>query len=530
MSIVDRLIETRSISRANPKDPVLAEWFGGRSNTSAGVSVTPDSALRMSAVFACVRILSSTVASLPLHIYQYMDNGGRRRAKDHSLYDLLHNLPNKWQTSYEWRQLQAVHLLLRGNAYSYIVPGRRAVDQLIPLHPDRVTPFKAPDGTVAYEYVQDNGERKVLLGQEVHHLRGISLDGITGISPIEFNRETLGMTLAAEQFGASYFGNGTVIGGVLEHPNRLGDEAYARLKKSWADRHQGPQDAHKPAILEEGMKWVPLGVPPDQAQFLETRKFQISEIARIFGVPPHMLADVDKSTSWGSGIEEQGIGFVRYVLRPWLILWEQAISRDLLSETDRRDYYAEFNVDALLRGDSAARAEYYKAGINDGWLTRNEVRIKENENPIDGLDEPLQPLNMTAVGQQVEEPDESEESLRALHQDQFGRAMDRIVSCEVKALRRALNASDDVTDFERRASLFYGHHHGFVERHLEGLSGDVGRLRRDLITDSAQAIQTACQAGIGAVRDLLDMWDTSRAWDLTDHYAEQALQGVRHGN
>lgn len=391
MSILARAISPQArsgaVSVAHPRDPVLARIFGARSNTAAGVSVTPDNALQLSAVYACVRILSSAIASLPLQMYRRLENQGRTLATTHPLYPVLHHQPNPWQTSFEYREMQVGHLLLRGNAYSRIIStGGNPVAELIPLHPDRMEPFWAPNGTIAYRYQPEDGPPETLLQDEVHHIRGYSSDGLKGLSPIEMNRESIGLARASEEFGSRFFSNGANLGGVFEHPQALGDKAYDRLKESLKNEFAGgPHNAHKTAILEEGMKWTQIGVPPDQAQFLETRKFQVAEIARIFGVPPHMIADMEKSTTWGSGVEELSIGFVVYSLRPWLVRMEQAIYRDLLTTNGKRTFFAEFNVDGLLRGDSQARAEYYSKALGSGgapaWMTQDEVRQLENLNP-----------------------------------------------------------------------------------------------------------------------------------------------------
>lgn len=552
MSIIDRMlgtIETRaSFSEANPRDPIVAEWFAGRSNTAAGISVNAETSLKISAVSACVRILSSTLAALPLDVYRRLDRG-RERAADHSLYRTLHTQPNPWQTSFEWREMQQAALLLRGNSYDRIVSSpQQAVAALIPLHPDMVNPMRGQDGNLIYEYTPPDGPKEILLSDEVHHKRGLTIDGIKGISPIDYQRETLGLTLAAEKFGASYFGNGTVLGGVLESDQALSPEARNNVRDSWIQRFQGSDKSHGIAVLEQGLKWRPLGVAPEQAQFLETRAFQISEIARIFGVPPHMLADIEKTTSWGTGIEQQGIGFVVYSLMPWLKRWEQAIQRDLFSPSDQQTYFAEFNVDGLLRGDAKSRAEYYSKGILDGWLVRNEVRQKENLNPIDGLDEPLQPLNMAPVTEEAPEisedtdpadsesmqndSDQSRQLLEKLHGQQIEQALDRIVTCEVKALRRALNASKELPEsFDEKAGAFYANHKAFIIRHLNPLLGDkfCKQYASDHLIASVTELKDCIDAdGLQAASELLDRWEVSRAIELAADLADKALEEYRH--
>jgi HK97 family phage portal protein len=413
--LISAILETRAtLNKANPRDPVVADWWGGSSNTVAGSVVTPDSALRLTAVFAAIRLLSSSISSLPLITYNTTTDG-KQPATSSTLFTVLKDKPNKWQTSAEWREMMACHFLLRGNAYSQIVrDGSGRVRELIPLHPDRVTPFIVND-TIAYKYVPAEGGEKTFLAHEIHHWRGMSLDGVEGVSPITWARETIGLSMAAEDFGGAYFGNGTVLSGVLEHPNKLGDTAYDRLKKSWADRHQGVTQSHKPAILEEGMTWKQLGVKPEEAQFLETRKFQVAEIARLYGVPPHMIGDVDGSTSWGTGIEQQSIGFVTYSLNPILVKIEQAMKRDLLNLSSQSNMFVKFNTNALMRGDSASRADYYNKMWGLGSMNSDEIRAFEDMNKIEGGDQYFIPLNHTGLNDPVEpepepEPEPEEDS------------------------------------------------------------------------------------------------------------------------
>lgn len=482
MSVADRLFrggEMRSaVVSAHPRDPVIAGWFGGGA-TAAGVAVTPETAMQLSAVYACVRILATSVAMLPLKPYRNRSGGGREVAERHALFNLLRWQPNAWQTSFEWREMMMGHLLLRGNGYNYKEYGEDGrLRALKPLHPDRTHPFWAPNGRIAYSYTDEFGGTHVYLQDEILHLRGMSNDGLKGMSVVDNLRETIGLSAAAEQFGARYFGNGTVVSGVLQTDNELSDSAYERLKKDWASRHQGVSNAHNPAILEDGLKWQSLTVNPEEAQFLETRRFQVAEIARIFGVPPHMIADVSGSTSWGSGIESQGIGFVVYSLQPWLTRWEQAIKRDLLSGVQEKSLYVEFGVEGLLRGDSKARAEFYKALFGMGAISQNEIREKENMNPIENGDRYYVPLNMVDVASIAgadpanDEGDEQDDQLRQFHGRMLRQAVDKIVSCETRAIERALTScGDDVELLQQRLTEFYADHGKFLRRHLEPVAG-----------------------------------------------------------
>ncbi len=364
-----------------PRDPVVAAWFGGNSSAT-GLAVNADTAMRVTAVFRAVSILAQTFASLPLGVFQEQDDGGKVLDKQHPNYRLLHDQPNRWQTSFEWREMMAGHVALRGNGYSEIVStGGRAIDQLVPLHPDRVRPFRAPDGGVAYDYTPRDGPSRIILQSEMHHLRGFpAADGLRGMSPIEQCREAIGVALATEEHGARLFSNGARLGGVLKMTGHLkDDEARKKFLKSWREAHAGVRNAHKTALLEDGMEWQSIGLNSVDAQFLETRKMQIAEIARLFGVPLHMLAELDRSTN--NNIEHQGIEFVMHTVRPGAVRWEQAMKRDLFYGASKDTHCAEFNLDGLMRGDSAARGAMYSMLLQNGVFSRNEVRMLENRNP-----------------------------------------------------------------------------------------------------------------------------------------------------
>lgn len=399
MGIISNL-ESRATSSqiGPPRDPVIAEWFGGNASAT-GLSVTPDIAMRVTAVFRAVTILAQTYASLPLGIFRELDNGGRELDKNQPLYRLLHDQPNKWQTSFEWREMMAGHLALRGNAYSEIISsGGRAIDQLVPLHPDRVRPFRAPDGRIAYQYSPLDGGQRIILQGEMHHLRGFSSDGIKGLSAIDLCREAVGLSLATEEHGARLFSNGARLGGILKMAGHLkDDEGRKRLLKSWNEAQSGLKNAHKTALLEDGLDWQSVGMNSTDAQFLESRKMQIAEIARMFGVPLHMLSELDRSTN--NNIEHQGIEFVTHTIRPGAVRWEQAMKRDLFFGKWALTHCAEFDLKGLMRGDSAQRIAYYNGGRQWGWLSANGVRQMEGENPIgpEG-DIYMQPMNMIPAG------------------------------------------------------------------------------------------------------------------------------------
>ena len=365
-------------SRASPKNSFWSSpynYFFGAS--SSGKSVSEKTALQTTAVYACVRILAETIASLPLHTYRYSP-GGKEKAQDHPLYPLLHSEPNPEMTSFVFRETLMGHLLLWGNAYAQIIrDGRGRVLGLYPLLPSKMLVSRTDQGILFYQYEKD-GRTYFLPNTEVLHIPGLGFDGLVGYSPIAMARNAIGMAIATEEYGAKFFANGANPGGVLEHPGVVKDSG--KIRESWNAVYQGSGNAHRVAVLEEGMKFQPIGIPPEQAQFLETRKYQLNEIARIFRIPPHMIGDLEKSSF--SNIEQQSLEFVMYTLDPWVIRWEQAIQRALLSGGEKRQYFVKFNVDGLLRGDYQSRMNGYAVGRQNGWLSANDIRELENLNRI----------------------------------------------------------------------------------------------------------------------------------------------------
>ena len=378
------------------RDPLIASWFGG-DDDDTGIVVNANTAMQVAAVSAAIRLLSETIASLPIILYKPVKDG-KERAVNHPLYDLLHRKPNRFQTPYEFKSMISSHVLSRGAGYGEIIStGGSGVSEVIPRHPDRVIPFWAPDGKRAYKYQPLDGPSRIILQEEMFHIMFFSDDGLNGMDPITNHRRTIGLTIGAEKYGARFYKNDAKPGFALEHPGKLSDIARQNLKDSWMVRHQGVDNSHRPAILEEGMQLKELSMTGRNAQYIETRKFQVAEIARIFRVPPHMIGDLEKATF--SNIEMQSLEFVIYCLTPWLVKWEQAITRDLLSDTDSKTLFAEFKVDALLRGDTKSRFTAYKDGRQWGWLNVDEIRAMENMNPLpDGKGNVyLSPLNMTPV-------------------------------------------------------------------------------------------------------------------------------------
>jgi HK97 family phage portal protein len=375
------------------RSPYGEFWFEPVSaRTGSGMRVSPDSALRLAAVYACVRILAETMASLPLVVYQRRADGGKDKVTDHWLYRLMAKRPNRFQNPFEWREMLQGHLALRGNAYNQIITNPRGeIIELMPIHPDRVKIELLPSGEYRYRVTDRAGTEVILPRGEVWHLRGLSSDGLMGMSPIELARENLGMALAAQDYGARFFANDAKpTGGWIEFPGSFKDSEAKKVFRESYQQAQSGANRGKVLVLENGMKFHEVGVTNKDAQFLELRKFQITDIARLFRVPPHMIADLERATF--SNIEQQSLEFVMHTMTPWAERWEASIESELLLEGD--DIEIEFDFANLMRGDAASRSSYYQSGIQNGWLTRNEARIAENLNPIDGLDQPLRPLNM----------------------------------------------------------------------------------------------------------------------------------------
>lgn len=355
--------------------------------TTSGKPVNERTAMQTTAVYACVRILAEAVASLPLHVYEYQDDGGKKLVHDHPLYYLLHDEPNPEMTSFVFRETLMSHLLIWGNAYAQIIrDGAGRVLGLYPLLPDKMDVQRDDKGNIYYVYSRNSDENPMfkeygnikLKAEDVLHIPGLGFDGMIGYSPIAMAKNAVGMTLACEEYGASFFANGANPGGVLEHPGVLKDPS--KVRESWNSVYRGVNNAHKIAVLEEGMKYQQIGIPPEEAQFLETRKFQINEIARLYRIPPHMVGDLDKSSF--SNIEQQSLEFVKYTLDPWVIRWEQSLQRSLLLPGEKGKYFIKLNVDGLLRGDYQSRMNGYAVGRQNGWFSANDIREMENMNPI----------------------------------------------------------------------------------------------------------------------------------------------------
>jgi HK97 family phage portal protein len=378
-------------------------WAGlfGQQNSRAGVSVSVDSALKVSTVFACLRVLADGIAQVPLKVYREKADGSKELAKDHPAYRLLSRRPNEWMTSFEFRQVMMFHAALLGNGCAYIGRVRGVPRELIPLVPGSFTIEQAHDYTLSYRLTGGNGAATVLPREEVFHLRGPSWTGAAGLDALQVAREAVGLAIATEETHAALHANGTQPGGVLSVKGSLDDAARARLKESWAQYQGGLANRFKTAVLDMDSTWTPLGMKGVDAEHLDTRRFQIEEICRDLKVFPQMVGYADKTATFASA-EAFFLAHVIHTLNPWIENWEQSLARDLFPDED--DVVAKFSMQGLLRGDNAARATFYASGITNGWLTRNEARRLEDLNPIDGLGEPLLPLNMSTSAERSAPP------------------------------------------------------------------------------------------------------------------------------
>ena len=498
LGLLNRLINPKMQQRGLDNYEPLASLRAGL-QSSSGVSISSDNALTIGTVYASVRVISESIASLPLITYK-RNGRSKQRFADHPLYTILHDLPNPEMSAMSLRETLTAHTVLRGNGYAEIDWDRSGYPSaLYPLRPDRMEDIRRVDGELFYFYRLPDGQGVRLPAYRVMHIRGLSPDGMYGYNPIALMRNAIGLTKATEEYGSKFFANGAIPSIVVKHPGTLSDGAYDRLIESWEARHQGLENAHRIAILEEGMSVDQVGMAPEDAQFLDTRKFQRSEIASIFRVPAHMIGDLDKASY--ASIEQQSLDFVTYTLRPWLVRWEQAIYKDLLLPRERATVFAEHLVDALLRGDLASRYAAYQIGRQGGWLSANDVREIENMNPFDDGDTYLMPLNMVPVGTpqspetqrsadactcgiehrntpqpQIETRDASTEKIFKRKQklaNSFIPALqdsiDRIVRREANDLRRSVNKflrKRSLQDFQQWLAEFYADYRNVVVDNL----------------------------------------------------------------
>jgi len=511
MGLLGRLLYPEPKAAASPIDDYWYQPADGASYT--GARVNADTAMRVSTVYRCIAIISQSLASLPLFVYHRLENGGKEKARGHPLYGVLHDQPNRWQTSFEWREMMQSHALFRGNGFSRIIPGRRGfVDQLIPLQPDRMRVEQLRDGRLRYLYRDTGGKETVYDQDEMFHVRGLGSDGIVGFSVLSLARQAFGLALATEEHGARLFGQGTTRRVALEHPGELSKPAQERLRETYLETNTGLANSHKPIVLEEGLKVHELGMTSDEAQFLETRGFSVEEIARWFGVPLSLVGHTEKATSWGTGLEQLNLAFVIHTMRPWFVRWEQAIGRDLI--LDRDEFFAEFLVDALARGDMKSRYESHRIAVMTGWKSRNEARAFENMNPVEGLDGFLAPQNMALVDENGDitpinqssgpPPPMNDRAKRDVTELLAYDAARRVVVREVRMVRDAAKrTASDAEGFDSWLASFYDQHAEYVAEalHIDG-----------------EAARAYCERQRQAASDLkaVEQWEAERPAELVD--------------
>lgn len=388
MSIMGRIARPQAaITSSNELGRLMMEIYGG-GTSATGLSVTSESAMRVGAVYSCVLVLSQSVAQLPLHLYRE-EGENKKKDTENRLYQLVHDQPNEWMTSYEMKQLIMVHLLLRGNSVWLKTKGTRGdVREIIPIHPDRI------DEIVQDEYYRlsykirrpgNSGQVDTIPGSSLVHFRGISTNGFSGLNPIQYAREMIGLSMATEKHGAKLFANGARLGGILSHPGKISKQAADRLTESFNSSYAGVENAHRTALIEEGMTWSKVTMTAEDAQFLESRKYQRSEIAGFYRVPPHMIGDLEKATF--SNIEHQDLAFVKHALSPWLMSTEQTFKKDLLTPAEKKSRYFKYNTGGLLRGDTKSRYEALGIGIDKEIINPNEARSIEDMSPYPGGEE-----------------------------------------------------------------------------------------------------------------------------------------------
>lgn len=490
----------RARTRAKKDEPIQSlmmtsgyELFGG-GRTRAGTIVNSETAMRVIAVLSCWRVLANAMSLMPLMFYKRKGASGKERAVNHPLYPVLRTRPNNWQHTVGWVKQGMMSLSGRGNAYWLKLYNPLGwVQQMIPLHPDRMkTPEMLSDYTLRYRYIDENGREQFFLQDEILHIRWLSTDGVIGLNPIQQAREAIGLAAATEQHGSSLFTNGARPGFALSSDQPIKPEAAKEVADGWNRMHQGAENSNKTAILPYGLKPVPLGMTAEDSQFLETRKYQRSEIAALYGIPPHLIGDLDRATF--SNIEQQSLDFVQQTMLPWCREWEAALNRSLLSEEEQDEYFVEFNVDGLLRADSAARSEFYTKLWNLGVLSANEIREKENMNPLEeegadlhfvqlnmqtlenaakALPEPLptEPQPNPDAGNETDEPPgdpPSEEGMSAL--DAAWKAMDevsaKLARWECDAMIRAAAKPEE----------FLSEVEGFYDEHFDRCVGQLSTL------------------------------------------------------
>ena len=455
--------------------PMSDYWYTpfGATSTYTGKTVSEVTAMNVSAFYAGVRLISETMGMLPVSIYRRLGGSAKRKERGHPLQDILHDKPNQWQDSMQWHEMMTAHAIMWGNGYSEIVPGRRGfASELIPLHPARMEVKLGDDTRLRYVFLMPNGQKKVYLQDDIFHLKGFGY-GIAGISLLTAMQQTLGIALATEEHAGRYFSNAAVACGVAEHPGAMSEPAQDRFKKTFQEAYAGVSKHHSVMVLEEGMKWKQISVNNRNSQFLECRKFLVNEIARGLRLPPHLIGDLEKATF--DNITEQDLEFVKYAMLPWVKRWEHAHQTQLI--TVPQTFFAEYNLDALLRADYKTRMEGHEIAIKNRILNPNEVREIENRNPYPGGEVYGAPEQGGAQGAKLENLEASVPVLEIPSRAEsiVRTTAERIVRKEIAQIeKKAVRLADDGEAWEKWLARFYRGHASLVVDAL-GVSEDIAR-------------------------------------------------------
>lgn len=524
------LFERRGIS----VDPRLRRYWQANEGL-AGISVTPETAMNFSAVFAAHKILAESKAMLPMMLFERLQPRGKTPAKKHPLYPILHDVSNPEMDAYLVSEVLTGNLVGRGSSYAkidYDNSGR--ITALWPIPTGRVTKRRNQQLQLVFDVAMPSGQTKTYRRDEIFWLRGFSPDGINTYTPIQLQAQGIGLALAAEGYGATFFGNGARPGGVLQSDAALSDTAYQRVKQSWKDTHGGVSKSNTVAILEEGLKWQDTSIPNEDAQFLQTRVFQVEEIARWYRIP-NMMLNMSGANSTYASVEAYGLQFVIYTLYPWLVRWEKAVSMQLLLESEREKYFAEHIMAAILRGDTTSRFAAYGTGRQWGWLSVNDIRDLENMNPIDGGDVYLQPSNMVNAN----DPMKIQRSYLPVLADSIARVLRREGNDVRAAVARVL-AKQGAESFVDWMGEFYREHQGWMVQQLTPTMRSLAEMIGDGMDLSAVDLRVGeslrlfalrhCNQAQERIKNALHESDPARAIEFelekyTAQHAERLARG-----
>ena len=540
----------------HPRDPLLAAWFGGGENTVSSMEINNNTAMTISAVYAAIRAISEDIAKLPLILYSRLDDGGKERAIGNPLFRLLHDSPNDEMGSFDFRETVTGWAMSWGNGYAQIERGAGGRARALHILPTPgVLPDRLRDGTLFYD-VQTNEINRAFPAQDIFHIRGMSSDGIKGWNPIGLARESLGHTMAIDRYGATFFGNNAMPGGVLEHPAHLEKEDADRLRESWEDIHKKVSGSHKVAVLEEGMKWHQVGLPAEDAQMIEAGQFRVEDVARWFRIPLHKLQNLLRATF--SNIEEQSLEYVQDTLTPWAVRWEQEIQRKLIPLGEQSTLFAEHLFAALLRGDMKSRSEALQIQRRSGIINADEWRAIENMNTLPNGEGQVYIVekNMATLDQIQNPPDvppvrllvdriaeahieplaeafgrvlrvESDKVTRAAKKDGFDEWCKTFYDEHVDHVRGAISVPIDAAARAIYASVHEGDLPEVVEQMVAVLTAEVSAIH---ILESRCLIDGKVVVDVSKQRKAVWEYRAKSIAETTIHQLTQLIQGLKNGD